>query len=98
MVYQYGQAARELLSENDLHSGQVADYIYLNGSPIGEINPANGKFYATHTDRLGTPQKLTDSTKAVAWTASYAPLRQYSFFQRHADEPEHSFARSILRS
>lgn len=74
VVYQYGQAARELLSENDLHSGQVADYIYLNGTPIGEINPATAKFYCTHTDRLGTPQKLTDSTKAVDWNATYQPF------------------------
>jgi len=61
-------------SENDLHKGQTADYIYLNGRPIGEVNPTTGKLYFTHTDRLGTPQKLTDSTQAVAWSATYQPF------------------------
>ena len=74
VIYQYGQSARELLSENDLHSGQRADYIYLNGSPVGEVDPVAGKLYFTHTDRLGTPQKLTDSTKTVDWTATYNPF------------------------
>jgi RHS repeat-associated protein len=74
VIYHYGQAARELLSENDLHSGQRADYIYLNGSPVGEVDPVAGKLYFTHTDRLGTPQKLTDSTKAVDWAATYNPF------------------------
>ncbi len=60
--------------QNDLHKGQTADYIYLNGRPIGEVNPATGKLYFTHTDRLGTPQKLTDSTQAVAWSALYQPF------------------------
>ena len=74
ILYQYGQAARELLSENDLHSGQTADYIYLNGKPIGEVNPTNGKIYFMHTDRLGTPDTVTDSTKAVVWNAFYRPF------------------------
>ena len=74
VIFQYGQAARELLSENDLHSGQTADYIYLNGRPVGEVNPTTGSIYATHTERLGTPQKLTDSTKATAWSATYDPF------------------------
>ncbi len=74
ILYQYGQAARELLSENDLHSGQTADYIYLNGRPIGEVNPTNGKIYFMHTDRLGTPDTVTDSTKAVVWNAFYRPF------------------------
>jgi RHS repeat-associated protein len=74
VLYQYGQAARELLAENDLHSGQTADYIYLNGRPIGEVNPTNGKIYFMHTDRLGTPDTVTDSTKAVVWNAFYHPF------------------------
>ncbi len=74
ILYQYGITDGGLLSENDLHKGQTADYIYLNGRPIGEVNPATGKLYFTHTDRLGTPQKLTDSTQAVAWSALYQPF------------------------
>jgi RHS repeat-associated protein len=74
LLYQYNHAGGELLSENDLHQGQTADYIYLNGRPIGEVNPTTGKLYFTHTDRLGTPQRLTDSTQAVAWSATYRPF------------------------
>ena len=74
VIYQYGQAAGELLSENDLHKGQTADYIYLNGRPIGEVNPTTGKLYFTHTDRLGTPEKLTDSTQTIVWNATYKPF------------------------
>ena len=71
ILYQFNRVSGELLSENDQHRGTVADYIYLNSRPIGEVNPINGKFYFTHTDRLGTPDTLTDSTKAVAWNALY---------------------------
>lgn len=62
-----------LLGEDDLH-GNAADYIYLNGRPIGEVNPGSGAIYYTHTDLLGTPQKLTNSTKATAWSAIYRPF------------------------
>jgi RHS repeat-associated protein len=74
ILYQFSRTDGSLLSENDLHKGQTADYIYLNGRPIGEVNPTTGSLYFTHTDRLGTPQKLTDSTQAVAWSALYQPF------------------------
>jgi RHS repeat-associated protein len=74
ILYQFGRTAGELLAENDLHAGQTADYIYLNGKPIGEVNPTNGKLYFMHTDRLGTPDTVTDSTKAVVWNAFYRPF------------------------
>jgi RHS repeat-associated protein len=62
-----------LLSENDLNSNQ-ADYIYLGGRPIGEVNPATGAIYYTHTDLLGTPQDLTNGSQAVSWSATYRPF------------------------
>lgn len=74
ILYQFSRHGGELLAENDLHNGQTADYIYLNGRPVGEVNPTSGKLYFTHTDRLGTPQKLTDSTKSVVWNALYQPF------------------------
>ncbi len=72
IVYQY--AGSLLLSENDLHSGQTADYIYLNGMPIGEVDPTSGDIYFMHTDRQGTPQYVTDSTPSVVWGAVYNPF------------------------
>jgi RHS repeat-associated protein len=74
ILYQYGQAAKELLSENDLHGGQTADYIYLNGRPIAEVNPTNAGLYFMHTDRLGTVNTVTDGSKAVVWAALYNPF------------------------
>jgi len=74
ITYQFGRTAGELLAENDLHGGTTADYIYANGRPIGEVNPTNGKIYFMHTDRLGTPDRVTDSTKTVVWNALYNPF------------------------
>lgn len=48
----------ELLSENDLHSGQTADYIYMNpgrdSRPIAQVDPTSGNVYYMCTDRLGS--------------------------------------------
>ena len=74
ILYQYGRTAGELLSENDLHSGQTADYIYLNGRPVGEVNPTTGAIYFMHTDRLGTVDTVTDGSKNVVWNATYQPF------------------------
>jgi RHS repeat-associated protein len=84
ITYQYGQAAKELLAENDLHSGQTADYIYMdpgkNSRPIGQVDPTSGNVYYTHTDRQGTPQAVTDSSAYVVWSASYNPFGDTSSF------------------
>ena len=74
ILYQFSHTGGGLLAENDLHKGQTADYIYLNGKPIGEVNPTNGQLYFTHADGLGTPQALTDSTQALAWYTTYQPF------------------------
>ncbi len=84
ITYQYGQAAKELLAENDLHSGQTADYIYMdpgrNSRPIGQVDPTSGNVYYTHTDRQGTPQAVTDSGQNVVWSAQYNPFGDTSSF------------------
>jgi RHS repeat-associated protein len=74
IVFQYaGLSPSLLLSENDLHSNQ-ADYIYLDGRPIGEVNPSTGALYFTHTDALGTPQALTNGSAAVVWSMTAKPF------------------------
>jgi RHS repeat-associated protein len=84
IAYQYGQAAKELLAENDLHSGQAADYIYMdpgrNARPIGQVDPTSGNVYYTHTDRQGTPQLLTDASQNIVWSAAYNPFGDTSSF------------------
>ncbi|MBI5894734.1 MAG: RHS domain-containing protein, partial [Desulfobacterales bacterium] len=37
---------------------------------------ATGAVYYYHTDHLGTPQRMTDSTAALAWSADYLPFGQ----------------------
>lgn len=84
ITYQYARAANELLSENDLHAGQTADYIYMDpgrdSRPIGQVDPTSGYVYYMHTDRLGTPVALTDSGANVVWSASYNPFGDTSSF------------------
>jgi RHS repeat-associated protein len=74
VYFTYDRNSGNLLAENDLHSGAQADYIYLNGTPIGEITPSTGALVFTHTDRMGAPNTVTDSTKTVVWNALYTPL------------------------
>ena len=50
------------------------DYVYLVDRPIATIQPSNGKMYFLHDDRFGTPQRATDNTQAVAWSANYQPF------------------------
>lgn len=84
ITFQYARAANELLAENDLHSGQTADYIYLdpgrNSRPIGQVDPTSGNVYFTHTDRLGTPQLLTDTSQNIVWGAFYNPFGDTNSF------------------
>lgn len=51
-----------------------ADYIYLDGQPIAVVNNASDTLYFLHNNMLGTPQLATDSSKAVAWRATYQPF------------------------
>jgi RHS repeat-associated protein len=79
ILYQFNRTGGELLSENDLHHGQVADYIYMDpgrdSRPIAEVTPTTTPaLYFMHTDRLGTPQEVTNGSKSVVWSATYAPF------------------------
>jgi len=69
ILYQYSRAANELLSENDLHQGHTADYIYMdpgrNSRPIGEVNPTTGALYFMHTNLRETPER--SPTAARTW-------------------------------
>jgi RHS repeat-associated protein len=49
-----------------------AEYAWLNGEPLAHFR--NGSTYFVHNDHLATPQRLTDSTGAVAWSADYEPF------------------------
>lgn len=54
-------------------AGTKTDYIYLDGEPIGVLQPATSTVSYIHSDYLGTPQKATSAAKAVVWNGAYNP-------------------------
>jgi len=68
--YKYSLAG-QLLGEYDTSNTALNEYIYLNGQPLAVIN--NNQLYYIHNDHLGTPQKLSNNTGAVVWSADYDP-------------------------
>jgi RHS repeat-associated protein len=72
--YQYDINNNNLLEEKDSSGTTRVDYVYLNNAPIGTVQVSPNKVYFVHTDRLGTPDAVTDSTKAVQWSGTYQPF------------------------
>jgi RHS repeat-associated protein len=50
----------------------TAEYVFLNGSPYAKME--NGPIYYIHNDHLGTPQKMTDAQKQLAWEINAMPF------------------------
>ena len=69
-VTSYG-LGNELLTESN--SGTKTDYVWLDGFPVAAVQPAASTINYIHTDRLGTPQKATNSSKTIVWTGAYDP-------------------------
>ncbi len=83
--FSYGKLGN--LTEETNTVGQTTDYIPLDPSsrrdaynPVGMIAiPAyplssSTALYFMHTDRLGTPQKVTDTSQNVQWSTTYTPF------------------------
>ncbi len=71
---QYIWAGERLLREVT-HIGSrtsIRDYLYFPGSCVPLATRLDGHVYLYHTDRLGTPRRLTDENGAVVWSADYA--------------------------
>ncbi|WP_035217156.1 RHS domain-containing protein, partial [Desulfobulbus elongatus] len=51
----------------------IADYALFR-SEYGRSDCSSAAVYFYHTDHLGTPRKMTDSTGAVVWAADYQPF------------------------
>jgi RHS repeat-associated protein len=73
VLFDYGQDG-SLLEETNISGKAQADYIYLDGMPIGDYAPGTKTLYYLHTDHLGTPQLATNSAKAIEWQAIYEPF------------------------
>ena len=61
-----------LVAESDGIGATTAEYVYLSSLPLAKIEGMNTYFYAN--DHLATPQKMTDSTGTVVWSADYKPF------------------------
>ncbi len=62
----------QIMAESNSDGTDTSEYVYLNGQPLVKLEGNNVYYY--HNDHLGTPQKLTDSTGAIVWTADYKPF------------------------
>jgi RHS repeat-associated protein len=62
----------QLIAESNGSGATTAEYVYLNSQPLAKIEGTNTYFY--HNDHLATPQKMTDSSGTVVWSADYKPF------------------------
>lgn len=69
--YRYGTDGA-LLAELDASGNVMREYIHLNGQPLAMLQ--GGAVYYIHNDHLGTPQRMTDATGTVVWSAQYDPF------------------------
>jgi RHS repeat-associated protein len=62
----------QIIAESNSAGNIVAEYVYLNGQPLAKIEGANTYYY--HNDHLATPQKMTDGSGQIIWSADYKPF------------------------
>jgi len=66
-----------LIAETDATGVLTRAYVYIGTLRIATIKVDQGTvtgIYYHHNDQLGTPQRLTDGTGAVVWSADYEPF------------------------
>ena len=61
-----------LIAESAADGTITTEYVYMNGQPIGKIEGDNLSFY--HTDHLGTPMIMTDTSGAKVWEGEFLPF------------------------
>jgi RHS repeat-associated protein len=62
----------QIIAESNSAGNVTSEYVYLNGQLLAMIEGGNTYYY--HNDHLATPQKMTDSTGTVVWSADYKPF------------------------
>ena len=70
-IFHYDQRG-QLIAESDGSGATAAEYVYLNIAPLAKIVGTNTYYY--HNDHLATPQKMTDASGSVVWSADYKPF------------------------
>jgi len=70
-IFHYSLSGQIIAESNS--AGTIAvEYVYFNGQPLAKMMGANTYYY--HNDHLATPQKMTDSSGQVVWSADYKPF------------------------
>lgn len=69
-LYHYDQGV-QLIAETDGQGNLLKEYLYLDGMRIATVD--NSALYYVHTDHLGAPLALTDSSGTVQWKGAYDP-------------------------
>ena len=77
ILSQYSQGGQLLFQQNQRNGSRNLNYIYLGGSLVAtrEYNSATGVYTTTyqHTDALGSPVAITNSSKTVIERREYEP-------------------------
>ena len=63
-----------LLAESDGSGNVLREHIYVEGQPVAVAT--GGQLYFVHADRLGTPQRITDTNENIVWDTTYQPFGQ----------------------
>ncbi len=66
-----------LIAETDATGALTKAYVYVGTLRLATIEVSQGAvsgIYYHHNDQLGTPQRLTDGTGTVVWSADYDPF------------------------
>jgi len=62
----------QIIAESNSAGTITAEYVYLNNQPMAKMEGVNTYYY--HNDHLATPQKMTDASGTVVWSADYKPF------------------------
>lgn len=73
-VFHYNRSG-QLIAETTTSGAMIKAYVWIHGQPLVQILPNDSVNYY-HNDHLGTPQKMTDSSGTVVWSADYLPFGQ----------------------
>lgn len=65
--------AGSLISETDQNGTLIKDYIYANGILLATVD-TDINIYYYHNDHLSTPQKMTNESGSIVWSADYKPF------------------------
>ncbi len=69
-IFHYGLGGQLLYEAS---GSNTSAYVYVNNKPLARIDN-NSAIYYYHTDQLGAPQVMTDSTGTTVWSARTEPF------------------------